>query len=265
MEDSKKSAYGTASSDTSFRRTWDREEYAAKAAAREAREREEGKARYEAKLAGKKYHAPPPSSSSSRDVKPRTGSGAEIKDEKKDFKSNFGGAAGGEDGYTDARAARLNVSSQVGKTQMLSAAQAGVGKRGRGAGFYCDACDLTFKDNLQWVEHLNSKGHMVQTGQSGEVRRVGVEEVKQRLAMLKQRRDQLAKEREGDGVDLSERLRVRKIKEEEEREEKRIKRRDKRRAAAAGAGQDAVKLEDQDADTEMMEKMGFGGFGTTKV
>jgi hypothetical protein len=26
------------------------------------------------------------------------------------------------------------------------------GMGGRGAGFWCEACDLTFKDNLQWVE-----------------------------------------------------------------------------------------------------------------
>ncbi|EDN09564.1 hypothetical protein HCAG_06731 [Histoplasma mississippiense (nom. inval.)] len=54
----KESAYGTPSSDTSFRKTWDREEYTKKAAAEEARKKEESKARYDAKLAGKKYHAP---------------------------------------------------------------------------------------------------------------------------------------------------------------------------------------------------------------
>ena len=42
-------------SEASFRRTWDKAEYAERAAVRETREREEAKARYEAKLAGKKY------------------------------------------------------------------------------------------------------------------------------------------------------------------------------------------------------------------
>ena len=54
----KKSAYGTPATDTSFRKTFDRAEYAAKAAEKEAAEKEERKARYEAKLAGKKYYAP---------------------------------------------------------------------------------------------------------------------------------------------------------------------------------------------------------------
>ncbi|KAI9832128.1 MAG: hypothetical protein M1838_005678, partial [Thelocarpon superellum] len=136
----------TSTDTTSFRRTWDRDEYAAKAAARETKERAEGAARYEAKCAGKKYYGPPSSSS-------------------------------GDNALVEARRARLDVAAQVGKVQMLTGAMASVtGKRGRGAGFYCEACDLTFKDNLQWVEHLNSRQHALNTGMSGEVKRAGVEE-----------------------------------------------------------------------------------------
>lgn len=115
MSDSKNGgAYGAPAGDTDFRKNWDLDEYAAKAKEREAREREEGKARYEAKLAGKKYH------------KPMTGN----------------------EEYSSARRDVLDFSGQVGKTQLVGAA-AGVGKRGKSAGFYCEACDLTFKDNLQ--------------------------------------------------------------------------------------------------------------------
>src|SRR5438045_2208884 len=118
MAEKKSSAYGTTSTDTSFRRTWDGSEYAQKAADREAKEREESKARYEAKLTGKKYVS---STSKNQD----------------------------EESLTSARSKRLDVSQNVGKT-MLVPMGAAVGKRGRGAGFYCEACDLTFKDNLQW-------------------------------------------------------------------------------------------------------------------
>jgi U4/U6.U5 tri-snRNP component SNU23 len=117
MADSKKgSAYGAPAGDTDFRKTWDLDEYAQKAKDREVKEREEGKARYEAKLAGKKYY------------KPLTGN----------------------ETLTSARRTVLDLSHQVGKTQLVPAG-AGVGKRGRGAGFYCESCDLTFKDNLQFV------------------------------------------------------------------------------------------------------------------
>ncbi|OJD31732.1 c2h2 finger domain protein [Diplodia corticola] len=197
----KPGAYGGGSaSDTSFRKTWDRAEYAAKAAEHEAHRREEGKARHEAAAAGKKYvrrASTPPDARA-----------------------------------TEARRSRLDVGAMVGKTVLVPAGSA-VGKRGRGAGFYCEACDLTFKDNLQFVEHLNSKQHLVATGQTGEVRRATVGEVRERLAWLKRRREEDKKE---EVVDLGERLEVAREREEREREEKRRKRNEKRRKTKGGVG-----------------------------
>lgn len=34
-------------------------------------------------------------------------------------------------------------------------------KKGKQFGFYCDICDLTFKDTLQFINHLNHKSHVV--------------------------------------------------------------------------------------------------------
>lgn len=196
MSDPKKSAYGTPVSDTSFRKTYDKAEYAAKAKAEEEARKEEGKARYEAKLAGKKWHKPI------------------------DFSSLDN---------TTSRTNRLDVASMVGKS-MLVPAGAGVGKKGRGAGFYCEACDLTFKDNVQYVEHLNSKQHLINTGQSGEVKRATLEEVKERLEWLVERKRQREEEDRRVGeIDLGARLKAREDDETREREEKRRKRNEKRR------------------------------------
>lgn len=196
----KKSAYGTANQDTSFRKTWDRAEYAQRAADEEAKRKEEGRARYEAALAGKKYHR-------------RASTPPDAKD-------------------TEARKSRLDVASFVGKTQLVPAGAA-VGKRGRGAGFYCEACDLTFKDNLQYVEHLNSKQHLQNTGQTGQVKKASAQEVRDRLAWLKRKME----EEERDKVlDLSTRLETAREKEEREREEKRRKRNEKRRKTKDGLG-----------------------------
>ena len=127
----------------------------------------------------------------------------------------------------------------MGKTSLVPAGAA-TGKRGRGAGFYCGDCDLTFKDNLQFVDHLNSRQHLVATGQSGEVKRATVEEVRERLDWLARRRRE---EREGVGneVDLERRLEVRKEEEDREREEKRRKRNEKRRKTEGGVG---IKVEE---------------------
>ncbi|KAL2006722.1 hypothetical protein VTN00DRAFT_9390 [Thermoascus crustaceus] len=206
----KASAYGTPSSDTSFRKTWDREEYAKKAQEEEAKAKAESKARYEAKLAGKKYHAPVDYSSLEA---------------------------------TAARSQRLDVASMVGKTTIVPAGAA-VGKRGKGAGFYCPDCDLTFKDNIQLVEHLNSKQHLIATGQSGEVVRATVEDVRARLRFLAhQKRVKEEEERKAWQLDLGARLKEREEEEAREREEKRRKRNEKRRRAKEG--EDGIKQEEE--------------------
>ena len=202
------------STDTSFRKTWDRDEYAQKAAAREAKIKSEGAARAEAKAAGKKYFTP------------RASTPPDARE-------------------TESRTSRLDVSNNVGKTTLVPAGAA-VGKKGRGAGFYCQDCDLTFKDNLQFVEHLNSKQHQINTGQSGEVRKATLEEVRERLAWLaRKKREEM--EGAGDVVELGKRLEVRKELDEREREEKRQRRREKRRKTEGGVG---VKQEDDE---------GYGG------
>lgn len=192
----KKSAYGTPASDTDFRRTWDREEYAEKAKRAEQERKEEGKARYEAKLEGKKWHKHVDMS---------------------------------ELDSTSARGSRLDVASMVGKTTMVPAGAA-VGKRGRSAGFYCEFCDLTYKDNVQYIEHLNSKQHLINTGQSGEVKRATLQDVRDRLEMLKARKRQREEEEARLGeVDINARIKKAEEVEAAEREEKRRKRNEKRR------------------------------------
>ncbi|WEW54896.1 hypothetical protein PRK78_000323 [Emydomyces testavorans] len=206
----KPSAYSTPSSDTSFRKTWDRDAYAEKAAADEAKAKAESKARYEAKLLGKKYYAPVDYSALEA---------------------------------TTSRTQRLDVASLVGKTTIVPAGAA-VGKRGRGAGFYCSDCDLTFKDNIQLVEHLNSKQHLIATGQSGEVVRAGVEDVRQRLRWLAyKRRMEAEEERKAGELDLDQRLKTREEEEAKEREERRRKRNEKRRKTGKD-GENGIKQED---------------------
>lgn len=215
-----KANVNSTTSDTSFRRTWDRTEYAAKAAARESSEKKESIARHEARLLGKKYYPPPSSSTTTTTA---TTSSSHAPSDSTD---------------TTSRASRLDVSSLIGKTTLVPLGAA-VGKRGKGAGFYCEACDLTFKDNVQFVDHLNSRQHLVATGQSGEVRRAGVEEVRERLRWLVERRRAEEEERGKEGRGLRERLEGRREEMEREREERRVRRREKRRAAKGG-----VKVED---------------------
>lgn len=205
-DEKKKSAYGTPASDTSFRKTWDRAEYAQKAKEEAEASKEESKARYEAKLQGKKYHKHVDLSALDS---------------------------------TTSRGSRIDVASMVGKSTIVPAGNA-IGKRGRGAGFYCEACDLTYKDNVQYIEHLNSKQHLIATGQSGEVKRATLEDVRERLALLieaKRRREE--EDKKAEVIDLGARLKTREEEDAKEREEKRRKRNEKRRKG------NGVKQEDE--------------------
>ncbi|POS86969.1 hypothetical protein EPUL_001115 [Erysiphe pulchra] len=225
----------SSASDTDFRKKYDREEYLAKALKREAKEKEEGKARYEAKLAGKKYYAP----------------------------------LTGNETLTQARASRLDVASNVGKVVIMPAGSA-VGKRGRGAGFYCKDCDLTFKDNLQWVEHENSIQHLRAIGQTGEVKRATVEEVHERITRLW---DAYQEDLRGEAKSLMERLEIRKEDDEKEREERRKKRRElierkrneKRQEDKVKReyGED-VRIEGEHDEDDILAMVGISGFGSSK-
>jgi U4/U6.U5 tri-snRNP component SNU23 len=236
MADSKKGgAYGAPAGDTDFRKTWDLDEYATKAKDREAKEKEEAKARYEAKLAGKKYH------------KPLTG----------------------DEAYTTARRKVIDLTAQVGKTQLVPAG-AGVGKRGRSAGFYCEPCDLTFKDNKQYIEHLNTMQHLLNTGQTTEVKRATVDEVHERISYYIRKEEEFEKEK---ATSLHERLQVREEEREQELEERRQRRKaeaEKKRKEREEAvkvkteyGED-VRVEGEHDEDDMMAQMGFTGFGTSK-
>lgn len=83
------------------------------------------------------------------------------------------------------------------------------------------------RDNIQYIEHLNSKQHLVATGQSGEVRRATLEEVRDRLRYLKRKREE---DNNLEATDLDTRLAMNREQLEREAEEKRRLRREKRKA-----------------------------------
>ncbi|KAK6537725.1 U4/U6.U5 snRNP associated protein [Orbilia ellipsospora] len=228
-----------ATGDTSFRRKWDREEYAQKAAERQAREAKERKERYEAKLAGKKYIP-------ERD---------NTKDEKKYDDSKM----------IEARRDRIKLDENLNKVQIVPLGSTG-GRRGRGPGYYCAACDLNFTNSLEYVEHLNSKQHLHATGQTDAVERATLEMVKERLEWLKQRQREQNKVEE---FDLTKRLEERTKAEEKERAEKRERKRLKKEGTNKKRLQDNVCVTEDvivtDDTAVLARMMGFEGFGSTKT
>ena len=54
-------------------------------------------------------------------------------------------------------------------------------------GFHCHACDMNYKDNLSYLEHLNSPLHLLKIGQFNKVEKSTVQQVKARLEARKNR------------------------------------------------------------------------------
>lgn len=51
-----------------------------------------------------------------------------------------------------AREEKVDIDSNVGKVQVVQAADSR-----KQPGFYCKACDITIKDSVTWIDHLNGR------------------------------------------------------------------------------------------------------------
>lgn len=149
----------------------------------------------------------------------------------------------------------LNFNTDLNKRQVIASNV--VSTRGKSFGFYCEVCDLTFKDNLKYVDHLNSKPHLIRSGEINKEKSVTLDEVKERYELLVKKLDERLNESEK--YDIKKRIAKRQAFEEELKQRKREKKHtkklnDDRVREVNGAG----------SDDEMAKMMGFGGFGSTK-
>lgn len=115
--------------DTDFRRTWNKEEYAAKARAREAKDRlaEENDERRKMGL-------------------------SPLKPKKKEEEDD-----GNKQKLTH-RTERLELEKNVGKVQVIQSTDSR-----KQPGFYCKDCDITIKDSVTYIDHLNGRKRNKQT------------------------------------------------------------------------------------------------------
>jgi U4/U6.U5 tri-snRNP component SNU23 len=157
-----------------------------------------------------------------------------------------------------AREQRLDIYEGLNQVTLVPAGAA-VGKRGKGAGFYCEVCNLTFKDSIQYLDHLNSKQHLHTSGQIDITRRATLEDVRNRLEYLRQKQKEKGPDQE---YDIAKRIAERKRFEEEEKAEKRRRRTERNKAN--GRDIEDVKGETARQLDPMAQMMGFSGFGSTK-
>lgn len=190
----------------------------------------------------------------------------------KSSKSNFGRRTWDEDEYNEKAKARREQRLKNGKfskatsiekfykdrakllkqVDTYSGSNLLSGDKAKYAGFYCESCRRTFRDNLAFVSHLNGKEHLVKSGISGleNSKKYTVNDVKRRLNYL---RDKVIQMKHNNGCNTH------LIAKDERLEKRRRKRKEQRHRK---------KLEDKISDTEesgineLQKQMGFSNFGS---
>ncbi|CAO3652237.1 unnamed protein product [Cunninghamella blakesleeana] len=152
------SAYGDGKAkDTDFRRTWDKKEYAEKAAKREAKER------LDAINAERKKKGLPA-----------------LKDKNEKDKEDIPKTT------LKHCEEKVNLDNNIGKIQIVS----GGSENRNQPGFYCELCDSVFKDSKGYMDYLNGKKHQAKMGVSMKVERASVSSVLDRLEQLKRKKSE---------------------------------------------------------------------------
>uniref|UniRef100_A0A060T6Q0 ARAD1B13794p n=1 Tax=Blastobotrys adeninivorans TaxID=409370 RepID=A0A060T6Q0_BLAAD len=155
---------------------------------------------------------------------------------------------------TGARSKRVDIYEGLNQVTLVPAGAA-TGRRGKGVGFYCEVCDITLKDSLDFADHLNSKKHLYAAGVKEKTTRATLEDVKKRLDYLRKK----VREQQADQIyDIQKRIAERKRIEEEERAARRA------RKARKLQRQSAAAHNDDNGNDEVAAAMGFSGFGGSK-
>ncbi|KAI0318331.1 hypothetical protein OF83DRAFT_1057077 [Amylostereum chailletii] len=219
-------AYATKASDTDFRRKWDKEEYAERAKKKDEEERERMRENEERlkqgkkPLKGKKQDLPKPTELMKR------------------------------------RENDLELDKNLGKTMVVN----NPGGRGPGQpGFYCETCNRTYKDSTGYLDHINGRAHLRALGQTTRIERSTVEQVRARIAYLREKTKEASNAK---AFDFDQRLKDIRDKELAVREAKKAEKKAARDKARIEIAQSSAM--DIDGDSNMMDMMGFSGFGTSK-
>ncbi|OLL24327.1 U4/U6.U5 small nuclear ribonucleoprotein component snu23, partial [Neolecta irregularis DAH-3] len=152
----------------------------------------------------------------------------------------------------------LNLEENLHKTQLIPAGAA-FGNKGKGAGYYCQHCDLNFRDSLSWLDHLNSKQHLRASNQSGRIVRATLIDVQRKLNSLRESKHQ--QEQLDSNVDFWKRIEERKgliALEKKMNKERRQLRKAKRK-------EEIQTTTLQEGNQDVGRLMGFTGFGSSKV
>ncbi|KII70034.1 Zinc finger matrin-type protein 2 [Thelohanellus kitauei] len=144
-----------------------------------------------------------------------------------------------------AREYLFDLDRMVGKTRVLKGAtdSSSVG------GYYCDVCQCTLNDSVNFLDHMNGIKHQKLLGMTMKIERSTVDQVKAKLERIKTEKQQKAEINE---LTFEERVERAKLAEQEEKKLKKLKKKQKKA--------DLEERSEQYVDEETLKMMGFGSF-----
>ncbi|OMJ23026.1 Zinc finger matrin-type protein 2 [Smittium culicis] len=159
-----KGYYKSDKNETSFRRTWDKEEY-------EKRARERSRRLKTGEDDSGSNSDNDPKSANSKKRRGKDDQPDAEKKVKKDLET------------LKAREARVNLSGMLGKVQVVQSSSIAA----KQPGYYCKTCDVTIKDSISYLDHINGKKHLEKLNMSLKTNRDSISDVRAKLAAMKKK------------------------------------------------------------------------------
>ncbi|KAJ1806729.1 U4/U6.U5 snRNP associated protein [Coemansia sp. RSA 2599] len=227
----KQNAYGKTKKSDSFRRNWDAAAYEKKARDREEQLRVEEEDEQRRRKGLKPLARQPTGAGKHREL-------------------------------LQARKQAVNLEGMVGKVQVVQTSSAASGQ----PGFYCSVCDVTVKDSLTYLDHINGKNHQRMLNRGMKVASETVEDVLAKLESLRRIRRQRLEQSSAE-YDFHEQVKRQELLKEEKRQRRKraqIQRKKNRQGKGSGQGADAEAGSSSAHSDDMLATMGFSSFGASK-
>lgn len=139
-------------------------------------------------------------------------------------------------------------------------------------GFFCPLCNVSFRDNLALIEHLNTPQHVAKVSTNdgkdeelekldGGISRASTQQVIATINSLVATLIRNKSQQGSENISFRERVARR----EKFEEKKRMRRRERRKMVKGSNKADEIVDTDDEGSKPMTEMMGFSGFGSTKV